>query len=170
MKKLLFYSLALAPVLFLSADSTNALDKKNGFKNYKLGTPVSLYSATPLGGKGCSRSYSIKPGPSDNVGSVEMKKITLWTTNDTVTKIVVGFDNQAAKLISVFTQAYGQPVISDIGTSKNYSWKGENVRMTLLDDYINSSADDSFTIWSKNTEQLEKRCEDREIKSAVDSL
>jgi len=158
-------------VLAIAADSNKALDEKNGFKKYKLGTPINSYPGFKISNEkpstdSCSLLYEKTPELSDNIGEVKVSKIIATTSRDTVVKIEVPLaEANIPKLLEVFSKEFGKYTTSDNAGDPSYKWEGDNVKMILIDkahrrgnkEYAKGPAD-VFTITSKDAELIRRRC------------
>ncbi|HET6992641.1 MAG TPA: hypothetical protein VFJ43_15005 [Bacteroidia bacterium] len=173
MNSRIFCFLALF-VLIVAADSKNALDEKNGFKKYKLGTLVSSYPGFKYADAkhqsqrtdSCAVVYEKEAEMSDNIGETKVSKIYLTASNDTIVKIEVPLAEAGIpKIVESFSKEFGKYTKTDNGGNTTYEWEGTNVKMSLVDnshrrgdkDYAKSSPD-VITVTSKEMEAVKKRC------------
>ena len=106
------------------------LDKRNGFKDLKILTDVSLYSGLEYWKDDKDKLdhaiYRAKNGNYKTIGDVEIYKITIYTYRNLIFKIEVITENDE-KLYRSLEKAYGK-LNSSIAASYSF-WDGENLRL-----------------------------------------
>jgi hypothetical protein len=109
---------------------SNELDKRNGFKDIKILTDVTSYPGLEYWKDDKSKAdhalYRTKNGSYENIGDVEINKITVYTYRNLIFKIEVITANNE-KLYRSFEKAYGK-LNSSLAASYSY-WDGEKVRL-----------------------------------------
>ena len=106
------------------------LDKRNGFKDLKILTDVSLYPGLEYWKDDKDKLdhaiYRAKNGNYKTIGDVEIYKITIYTYRNLIFKIEVITENDE-KLYRSLEKAYGK-LNSSIAASYSF-WDGENLRL-----------------------------------------
>lgn len=112
------------------SQSSEELDKRNGFKDIKLLTDVSLYPGLEFWKDDKSKPdhaiYRSKKGSYEKIGDVEISKITVYTYRDLIFEIEV-IATKDEKLFRSLEKAYGK-INSSIAASYSY-WDGKKVRL-----------------------------------------
>ena len=106
------------------------LDKRNGFKDIKLLTDISLYPGLEYWKEDKSKPdhaiYRSKKGSYEEIGKIEVSGITVYTYRDLIFKIEV-IAAKDEKLFRSLEKAYGK-INSSLAQSYSY-WDGEKVRL-----------------------------------------
>jgi len=139
-----------------------ALDEKNGFRSFVLGTPFSQLDASSL-----EKVYSVKAdekcftvkGVDTKLGNAEISHVTLVFSQDLLKEIKIGASGKQNMLglREALIAAYGQPVSgSSLYGSESLKWDGEHTKLTLLQGGLN---DESSIAWFENKD-VEKKIDD----------
>ena len=112
------------------------LDRRNGFKDLKLGTPIDSV-------KGASfkkdikeknefpvKLYEIQNPEYESIGEVKVKKVEVKTYKDLVYEIVV-ITNKDTRLMKGMERSFGKPTY--ILVTDTYNWKTDNLSLTFKD-------------------------------------
>ena len=112
------------------SQSSDELDKRNGFKDIKLLTDISSYTGLEYWKDDKSKPdhaiYRSKIGCYEKIGDVEVYKITVYTYRDLIFEIEV-ITAKDETLFRSFEKAYGK-INSSLAASYSY-WDGKNVRL-----------------------------------------
>jgi hypothetical protein len=126
----------LITLLFISASlsgysqKSNELDRRNGFKDLKILSDVTIYPGLEHWKDDKSKPdhaiYRSKKGNYEKIGEVEISKMTVYTYRDLIYRLEVITDKDE-KLFRSLEKAYGK-INSSIAASYSF-WEGENVRL-----------------------------------------
>lgn len=136
MKKILTIVLLLSSITLFS-QSTEELDKRNGFQNFKFNTPLSAYSKynPQLIKEG---QYELKNIGDITIGDYELEKLELFFKNDKLVKVKVTLDDQDRtkneQVFNALIKTYGRYTFHRSSSTFTYIsemiWKGEFVSLT----------------------------------------
>jgi hypothetical protein len=122
------------PILLISVQSFSQdiaeLDKRNGFKDIKLGSPIDSVSGTKLQKEFKEKDefpaklYSVENPEYEKIGEVKVNKVELKTYNDLIYEIKV-VANKDSRLMKALESLYGKADY-DI-KNDTYFWKTENL-------------------------------------------
>jgi hypothetical protein len=176
MNKHIFYFLGLF-VLLISADPKSAIDEKNGFKKYKLGSTVNSYPGFKYAdakhqsqrSDSCGVVFEKDAELSDNIGETRVSKIYLTTSADTIVKIEVPLAEAGVpKILAAFAKEFGKYTSVDNNENPTYKWEGTNVTMSLTDNShrrgdkeYSKGSPDVIIVTSKEMDVVKKRCAQR---------
>ena len=132
-----FLSPSLAVALFLlgmatiaSGQSLSELERRNGFKDIKLGTPVDSVKGTVLEKEFKERNefpaslYRVENEAYTNIGEVKVSRVELKSYKDTIYEIGV-WTEKDPRLMKALESLYGR---ADFDMkNETYFWKTENV-------------------------------------------
>lgn len=131
-----FILLALMVSLATFAQDMAELDRRNGFKDLKLGTPIDSV-------KGASfkkdikekneipvKLYEIQNQEYESIGEVKVKKVEVKTYKDYVYEIIV-ITNKDTRLMKGMERSFGKPTY--ILVTDTYNWKTDNLSLTFKD-------------------------------------
>jgi hypothetical protein len=137
MQKINYLLFGLIICLFANisrAQSTEELDKRNGFKDIKLATEVHLYKGLEYKEEIEDKLfkqlavYQKKKGYYESIGSIKVHEVEVLAYNGEVYKIKV-ITEKNPKLYSGLKKAFGEPTFSPRGD--NYYWATENINLTF---------------------------------------
>ena len=131
----------LTPVLLfgasvLCAQDLAELERRNGFKDLKLGTPIdsikgaSFKKETKEKNEFPVKLYQIDNPEYRNIGEVKVKKVEVKTYKDLVYEIVV-IAYKDTRLMKGMQKSFGMPIY--IVPTDTYTWKTENLSLTFQD-------------------------------------
>jgi hypothetical protein len=112
------------------------LDRRNGFKDLKLGMPIdSVHGAnfkkeTKEKNEFPVKLYSVDNPEYKNIGEVKVKKVEVKTYKDIVYEIVV-IANKDTRLMKGMQKSFGKPTY--IIPTDTYNWKTDNLSLTFQD-------------------------------------
>ena len=112
------------------------LDRRNGFKNLKLGTPIdSVKGATfkkdiKEKNEFPAKLYQVENEDYKTIGEVKVKKVEVKTYRNYVYEIVV-ITNKDTRLMKGMEKSFGKPVY--ILVTDTYNWKTDNLSLTFKD-------------------------------------
>lgn len=140
--------------LFLSvswsvwAQNLDELDRRNGFKDIRLGTPIDSIRGAELKkeikekNEFPAKLYEVENPNYASIGEVKVKKVELKTYKDLIYEIVVITDKDT-RLMKGMVKAFGEPKY--ILVTDSYNWITQNLSLTFNDH-------------SKNEIRLRYRC------------
>jgi hypothetical protein len=133
--RLIILVMLLQSIVTVKAQNSAELDKRNGFKNIKLGYPIDSI-------KGCLfikelkekgefpvKQYSVDHQEYKKIGDVAVQDIQLLTYQNMIYKIFVTTDKDP-RLMKALEKAFGQATF--VLRSSTYNWKGENLSLYFL--------------------------------------
>jgi hypothetical protein len=133
---------------FCAAQDTAELDRRNGFKDIKLGSHIDSIKGTEFKkdikekGEFPARLFEVENPNYKNIGEVKVKKLEVKTYKDLVYEIVV-ITEKDTRLMKGMVKSFGEPKY--ILTTDSYNWITENLSLTFNDH-------------SKNEIRLKYRC------------
>lgn len=119
-----------------SAQDLAELDRRNGFKDLKLGTPIdSVKGATfrkdiKEKNEFPAKLYELENDDYKTIGEVNVKKIELKTYKNYVYEIVV-ITSKDTRLMKGMQKSFGKPTY--ILVTDTYNWKTDNLSLTFKD-------------------------------------
>lgn len=136
MKKYFLTPVFILPFLFAGAQDLAELDRRNGFKDLKLGTLIDSV-------KGASfkkdvkeknefpvRLYEVVNPEYKSIGEVKVKKVEVKTYKDLIYEIVVT-TNKDTRLMKGMEKSFGKPKY--ITPTDTYNWKTDSLSLTFKD-------------------------------------
>ena len=138
MKKIFFVLLLLSVITipFINAQTTEELDKKNGFQNFKFNTPLSNYQKyKPVKTK--DGHYSLTNIQDVTIGDYGLESLELFFNNDKLVKVKVTLDDQDRtkndKIFNALIKNYGRYTFHRSSSTYAYTsemiWKGKFVSL-----------------------------------------
>ncbi len=128
--KILLLSLTLLPIFSFSQST---LDQANGYKIFKLGTPVSLYKGKLklAERKGNDASYFVVNHDLLIAGNIKINVIVITTFKDTLRTIALLTDSDNGELLGkAFVDKFGKPDNSDSEDVRTgLLWTGKKVSL-----------------------------------------
>lgn len=112
------------------------LDRRNGFKDLKLGTPIdSVQGATfkkdiKEKNEFPAKLYDVEREDFKTIGEVKVKRVEVKTYKDLVYEIVVITDKDT-RLMKGMQKSFGKPVY--ILPTDTYNWKTDKLSLTFKD-------------------------------------
>lgn len=135
MNKILFAA-TIWMALGVQAQDLAELDRRNGFKNLKLGTAIdSVKGATfkrdvKEKNEFPAKLYEIENDDFKTIGEVKVKKVEVKTYKNYVYEIVV-ITNKDTRLMKGMEKSFGKPTY--ILVTDTYNWKTNNLSLTFKD-------------------------------------
>ena len=120
----------------LSAQDTAELDRRNGFKDIKLGTPVDSIQGVLFKkdikekNEFPAKLYEVDNESYMAIGEVKVRRIELKAYKDLIYEIVV-ITNKDTRLMKGMVKSFGEPKY--ILTTDSYNWLTENLSLTFKD-------------------------------------
>jgi len=112
------------------------LDRRNGFKDIKLGTPIDSIKGAEFKkeikekNEFPAKLYEVTNEAYKNIGEVKVKKVELKTYKDVIYEIGVITDKDT-RLMKGMIKSFGEPKY--ILTSDTYNWLTQNLSLTFKD-------------------------------------
>lgn len=136
---------SILPLLFctmisFAQDDLTELDKRNGFKNIKLGMHVDSLTGAKLKkefkekGNFPAKLFIVEDPDNSTIGEVEVKKIEVKTYKDLVYEISV-LTEKDTRLMKGLESALGKPIY-DV-RDETYTWVGKNLSMKFRSPHKN---------------------------------
>jgi hypothetical protein len=150
-----------------------ALDTKDGFRTYKLGTPLSQFNADDMDAGTSFSSTDSKPYFVKNfdkqLGAAEIDSIRLDFQQDMLQEIAVSVkgEQSVAALKADLIAAYGQPDENNDMITQSYSWNGNDCVLDMRIDLGGAGATADFT--SKSVDAKIKDVTDQKAKAGAAS-
>lgn len=147
-KKLLFSTSFLFFVGCCLAQDVAELDRRNGFKDIKLGSHIDSLKGTEFKkdikekNEFPAKLYEVTGASYKSIGEVKVKKIEIKTYKDLLYEIVV-ITEKDTRLMKGMVKSFGEPKY--ILTTDSYNWITDNLSLTFNDH-------------SKNEIRLKYRC------------
>ena len=119
----------------LRAQNVAELDRRNGFKTIKLGSPIDSVKGAVLKKafmekeEFLARLYETEHEAYKSIGEVAVREIKLMTYKNLIYKIVVTTDKDP-RLMRALEKSFGKAVY--VLRTTSYSWKGESLSLTFL--------------------------------------
>ncbi len=136
MKSILFTVIGVLGFTILMAQTTEELDKKNGFQNFKFNTPLSQYEKyKPVKiGEGHYKLTNIKDV---TIGDYELENLELFFKDNKLKKVRVTLDDQertkSDKIFNALIKNYGRYTFHRSSSTYAYTsemiWKGKLVTL-----------------------------------------
>jgi hypothetical protein len=120
----------------LSGQDLAELDRRNGFKDLKLGMLIdsvhgaSFKKETKEKNEYPVKLYGVENPDYKNIGEVKVKKVEVKTYKDFVYEIVVIADKDT-RLMKGMQKSFGKPTY--IVPTGSYNWKTDNLSLTFQD-------------------------------------
>ena len=120
----------------LTAQDLAELDRRNGFKNLKLGTPIDSVKGANFRKETKEKNeypvklYLIDDPDFKKIGEVKVKRVEAKTYKDLVYEIAVITDKDT-RLMKGMQKSFGKPVY--IVRTDTYNWKTDNLSLTFQD-------------------------------------
>jgi len=130
----LFVLIFLVSVSF--AQDIAELERRNGFKDLKLGTPIDSVKGAEFKkdikekNEFPTKLYEVDNDDYKHIGEVKVKSVEVKTYKDVVYEIIV-ITHKDTRLMKGMVKSFGQPKYNMIGDT--YTWWGENMRLTFKD-------------------------------------
>ncbi len=146
--KYFFFCVLIFGTYAMSAQDLAELDRRNGFKDLKLGTSIdsvkgaSFKKETKEKNEFPVKLYLVDNPEYKNIGEVKVKRVEVKTYKDLVYEIVV-IVNKDTRLMKGMQKSFGKPIY--IVPTETYNWKTDNLSLT-------------FQNHSKNELRLAYRC------------
>ena len=112
------------------------LERRNGFKDLKLGTPIDSVKGAEFKkdvkekNEFPAKLYEVDNDEYKNIGEVKVKSVEVKTYKDIVYEIIV-ITHKDTRLMKGMTKSFGQPKY--ILVTDTYNWLGENLSLTFKD-------------------------------------
>ena len=125
-------ALLLCSILCFAQDDLNELDKRNGFKNIKLGMHVDSLTGAKLKkefkekGNYPAKLFIVEDPDNNTIGEVEVNKIEVKTYKELIYEIKV-LTVKDTRLMKGLESALGKPIY-DV-RDETYTWMGKNLSM-----------------------------------------
>ena len=140
MKNIFLFFLLLLLATAAHAQVSAELNRRNGFKDIKLGTPIDSVKGAVYKKdiveiirekhEFPAKLYEVKHDDYKTIGEVVIRRIELKTYKNLVYEIVVITDKDT-RLMKGMTKSLGEPKY--ILTSDSYNWVAENLSLTFKD-------------------------------------
>jgi len=133
------YTLTLLAFIFTGsalAQDIAELERRNGFKDLKLGTPIDSVKGAEFKKEVKEKNefpaklYEVDNDEYKNIGEVKVKSVEVKTYKDIVYEINV-ITHKDTRLMKGMTKSFGQPKY--ILVTDTYNWLGENLSLTFKD-------------------------------------
>jgi hypothetical protein len=117
-------------------DTTGELDRRNGFKDLKLGTPIDSIRGAEFKkdvkekNEFPAKLYEVENDNYKHIGEVKVKSVEVKTYKDFIYEIVI-ITHKDTRLMKGMMRTFGQPKY--ILTSDTYNWVGETLSLTFKD-------------------------------------
>jgi hypothetical protein len=130
------------PILFLLAAQFSfaqdiaELERRNGFKDIKLGMPIDSVKGAEFKkevkekNEFPARLYEVNNEAYKSIGEVKVKSVEVKTYKDIVYEIIV-ITHKDTRLMKGMTKSFGQPKY--ILVTDTYNWLGETLSLTFKD-------------------------------------
>lgn len=135
-KKLFLSFFFLYSISNCLAQDTAELDRRNGFKDIKLGTHIDSIKGTEFKKDMKEKNefpvklYEVENLAYKSIGEVKVKKLELKTYKDLIYEIVV-ITEKDTRLMKGMVKSFGEPKY--ILTTDSYNWLTENLSLTFND-------------------------------------
>ena len=130
----LFLFLVISPAP--AQDISGELDRRNGFKDLKLNTPIDSIKGAEFKKDVKERNefpaklYEVDNDSYKHIGEVKVKSVEVKTYKDLIYEIVI-ITHKDTRLMKGMMRTFGQPKY--ILTSDTYNWVGETLSLTFKD-------------------------------------
>ncbi len=134
MKKIITISSLFLISITGIAQDTSELNRRNGFKDIKLGSSVdSIKGATfkkdfKEKDEFEAKLYEVNHSDYKTIGEVEVKNLQLMTYTDLVYKIIVT-TSKDSRVMKALEKSYGKATY--VVRTTSYNWKAENLSLTF---------------------------------------
>lgn len=136
MKKHFLISAGIFLSYLLQAQDLAELDRRNGFKDLKLGSPIDSVRTAEFKKDIKEKNefpvklYEVENPEYKNIGEVKVKKVEVKTYKDRVYEIIV-ITNKDTRLMKGMEKSFGKPTY--ILTTDTYNWKTQRLSLTFKD-------------------------------------
>lgn len=136
MKKHFLISAGIFLSYLLPAQDLAELDRRNGFKDLKLGSPIDSVKTAEFKKDIKEKNefpvklYEVENPEYNNIGEVKVKKVEVKTYKDKVYEIIV-ITNKDTRLMKGMEKSFGKPTY--ILTTDTYNWKTQRLSLTFKD-------------------------------------
>jgi hypothetical protein len=127
---------ALLITITASSQDIAELERRNGFKDLKLGTAIDSVKGAEFRkdvkekNEFPAKLYAVENNQYKNIGEVKVKSVEVKTYKDIVYQIDV-ITHKDTRLMKGMMKSFGQPKY--ILTSDTYNWVGSNMSLTFKD-------------------------------------
>ncbi len=134
MKKTFTLSSLLLVFILSNAQDASELNRRNGFKDIKLGSSIDSVKGATLKNEFKEKDefeaklYEVNHADYKTIGEVEIKKLQLMTYTDLVYKIVVS-TSKDPRVMKALEKSYGKATY--VVRTTSYNWKAENLSLTF---------------------------------------
>lgn len=135
-----FYVLPILILLAASSafaqDTAGELDRRNGFKDLKLGTPIDSVKGAEFKkdvkekNEFPAKLYEVDNDDLKSIGEVKVKSVEVKTYKGMIYEIII-ITHKDTRLMKGMMKTFGQPKY--ILTSDTYNWVGETLSLTFKD-------------------------------------
>jgi len=131
-----FFFLLLLPACALYAQELSELERRNGFKDIKLGMPIDSVAGASFKKDGKEKNefpvkiYAVEHPDLERIGEVKVRRVELKTYRDAVYEIRVVTDKDV-RLMKGMTKAFGEPKY--ILVTDTYNWLAPTLSLTFKD-------------------------------------
>ena len=134
--KHLFLPLFFVSILAAHGQNLAELDRRNGFKDLKLGTHIDSVKGaefkkeTKEKNEFPAKLYEVDNEDYKSIGEVRVKKVEVKTYKDHVYEIIV-ITNKDTRLMKGMEKSFGKPLY--ILVTDSYNWKTDSLSLTFKD-------------------------------------
>ena len=134
--KHLFLPLFMVSILAAHGQNLAELDRRNGFKDLKLGTHIDSVKGaefkkeTKEKNEFPAKLYEVENEDYKSIGEVKVKKVEVKTYKDHVYEIIV-ITNKDTRLMKGMEKSFGKPLY--ILVTDSYNWKTDSLSLTFKD-------------------------------------
>jgi hypothetical protein len=120
--------------ILTAQDTAGELDRRNGFKDLKLGTPIDSVKGAEFKkdvkekNEFPAKLYEVENDDYKSIGEVKVKSVEVKTYKDIIYEIVI-ITHKDTRLMKGMMRTFGQPKY--ILTSDTYNWVGETLSLTF---------------------------------------
>jgi hypothetical protein len=135
MRRFILMFLLVVPGLCWSQDLAE-LNRRRGFKDIKLGTPVDSVRGVSFKKDGLEKNefpvrlYTVEDESYESIGEVKVKKVELKAYKNMIYEIVVTTQKDT-RLMKGMQKSFGKPVY--ILPTDTYNWKTDSLSLTFKD-------------------------------------
>ncbi len=135
MKHFLIFA-SIFSAYIVSAQDLAELDRRNGFKDLKLGSSIDSVKTAEFKKDVKEKNefpvklYEVENPEYKNIGEVKVKKVEVKAYKDLVYEIIV-ITNKDTRLMKGMEKSFGKP--NYILTTDTYNWKTERLSLTFKD-------------------------------------
>lgn len=122
-------------LMLLRGQNVGELDRRNGFKTIKLGSPIDSVKGAVLKKaflekeEFLARLYETENAEYKTIGEVAVREIQLMTYKNLIYKIIVTTEKDP-RLMRALEKSFGKAVY--VLRTTSYSWKAETLSLTFL--------------------------------------